>query len=205
MSISGHFFTAVGDESETKIRSRQVGGGNIEGVNLRALSMNRDFRGCFTEVFQEYWQVGMKPVQWSLVHSQAEVLRGVHLHRRHDEYILPVVGKLTVGLRDLRPWSSTRNQWAMYELLGSDLACLTFPIGILHGWYFHEATIHLQAVSEAYVDYGKDDNWGCHWSDPALEIPWPCADPILAQRATDFPTMAGLEAALGEWSAPADR
>jgi dTDP-4-dehydrorhamnose 3,5-epimerase len=92
----------------------------------------------------------------------------------------------------------------MYELHGADMACLSFPIGLLHGWYFHEATIHLQAVSESYIDYGTTDNWGCHWSDPALEIPWPFTDPILAMRASDFPTLRGLEEALGEWGPPAD-
>ncbi len=183
-------------------RSRLVAGGAIEGVEFRPLKMNRDKRGCFTEVFQEYWGTCIKPVQWSLVHSAANVFRGVHLHRRHDEYFAPVSGRVTVGLRDLRPWSSTRNAWAMYELNGDDLACLTFPIGILHGWYFHESTTHLQSVSESYLDYGKDDNWGCHWSDPAIEIPWPCEDPILAPRAQDFPTLGQLVEALGDWSPP---
>ena len=91
----------------------------------------------------------------------------------------------------------------MYELSGSELACVTFPLGVLHGWYFHEDSIHLQAVSEAYIDYGKDDNWGCHWSDPALEIPWPIAEePVVTTRAGDFPTMKALVEALGEWGPP---
>jgi dTDP-4-dehydrorhamnose 3,5-epimerase len=112
-------------------------------------------------------------------------------------------GRATVGLRDLRPWSPTRGAWAMFDLSGAELACVTFPLGVLHGWYFHDETIHLQAVSEAYVDYGKDDNWGCLWSDPALEIPWPfTAEPIITTRAGDFPTMQALVEALGEWGPP---
>ena len=32
------------------------------------------------------------------------------------------------------------------------------PAGTLHGWLFHEPTIHLQAVSEPYELYAADDN-----------------------------------------------
>jgi len=46
--------------------------------------------------------------------------------------------------------------------------------------------MHLQAVSESYLDYGHDDNIGVHWSDPALQIPWGISDPELAERAAGF-------------------
>lgn len=183
--------------------SRLLAGGPIDGVELRVLDMHGDSRGSFTEVFQEHWNTCIRPVQWSVVHSHARVFRGVHLHRRHDEYFAVIQGWAAVGLRDVRPWSPTRGAWALYELVGSDLACVTFPLGVLHGWYFPEATIHLQAVSEAYRDYGGDDNWGCVWSDPALEIPWPIVgEPIVTQRVRDFPTMGTLLEALGDWGPP---
>lgn len=181
-------------------RSRVVAGSAIDGVALRRLNMHPDHRGCFTEVFQRSWNTCITPAQWSVVHSHAGVFRGVHLHRRHAEYFSVLQGRASVGLRDIRPWSPTRDCWVMYELSGADLACITFPLGILHGWYFHEDTLHLQAVSEVYVDYGKDDNWGCVWSDPALQIPWPItSEPIVTYRAGDFPSMRTLIDALGEW------
>jgi dTDP-4-dehydrorhamnose 3,5-epimerase len=180
--------------------SRLVAGSTIDGVALRRLTMHHDHRGCFTEVFQRSWGTCITPVQWSVVQSRARVFRGVHLHRRHDEYFSVLQGRATVGLRDIRPWSPTRDRWVMYELSGADLACVTFPLGVLHGWYFHEDTLHLQAVSEAYIDYGKDDNWGCVWSDPALEIPWPITEePIVTPRAGDFPSLRTLLDALGDW------
>lgn len=183
--------------------SRLVAGSAIDGVEFRPLTMHADHRGRFTEVFQQSWGTCITPVQWSVVQSEARVFRGVHLHRRHDEYFSVLRGRATVGLRDIRPWSATRGRWAMYECSGDDLACLTFPLGILHGWYFHEASLHLQAVSEAYVDYGTDDNWGCVWSDPALEIPWPISsEPIVTRRAGDFPTLQALLDALGDWPKP---
>ena len=183
--------------------SRQVAGAFIAGVDFRPFDMRQDHRGTFTEVFQTHWHTCVTPVQWSVVHSHQHVFRGVHLHRRHDEYFSVVRGRATVGLRDVRPWSATRGTSAMYELSGDDLACVTFPLGVLHGWYFHEDSLHLQAASEAYVDYCQDDNWGCVWSDPALEIPWPIAgDPIVTKRAGDFPRLSALLEALGEWTPP---
>jgi dTDP-4-dehydrorhamnose 3,5-epimerase len=182
--------------------SRFMAGGVIADVALQRLKMNVDLRGCFTEVFQEAWNTCIKPVQWSVVHSHSGVFRGMHLHRRHDEYISVLAGRVSVGLRDLRPWSRTRDMWALYDIRGDDLACLTFPAGVLHGWYAQQPTMHLQAVSESYRDYGTTDNWGCHWSDPALEIPWPFTDPIVSVRASDFSTVRELTGALGPWPAP---
>ena len=180
--------------------SRLVAGHQIEGVELRLLDMRRDQRGSFTEVFQADWQSGIAPVQWSVVHSRAGVFRGMHLHRRHDEYFAVVSGRASVGLRDIRPRSATLEAWSLYELSDTELACLIFPSGLLHGWYFHEASIHLQAVSEPYSDYAGDDNWGCRWSDPALEIPWPFTDePIVTERAQTFPSLDELVVLLGTW------
>lgn len=190
-------------EPLTDTGSRLVAGREIDGVAFRHLEMRRDHRGIFTEVFQTYWGTCLEPVQWSVVHSHARVFRGMHLHRRHAEYFSALRGRATVGLRDIRPWSPTRGMSAMYELSGDHLACLTFPLGVLHGWYFHEDTMHLQAVSEAYVDYGQDDNWGCVWSDPALEISWPITgEPIITKRAGDFPTLNALLESLGDWTPP---
>lgn len=185
-----------------KSGSKLAAGTVIDGVEFRPLKMNFDARGCFTEVFQDYWQTCIKPVQWSVVQSKPNVFRGLHLHRDHDEYISVMSGRASVGLRDVRPWSPTNGAWSLYELHGADLACITFPPGLLHGWYFHEATVHLQAVSEAYADYGDSDNWGCHWTDPDLEIPWPFTDPILARRASDFPSLKDTIAAMGDWGPP---
>jgi dTDP-4-dehydrorhamnose 3,5-epimerase len=100
-----------------------------------------------------------------------------------------VSGHASVGLRDARPDSPTFGVWSLFELRGSSPAALTFPQGILHGWYFHEPTFHLQAVSEAYVDYHPDDNIGVRWDDPDLEIPWPDRDPVVSERAAGFGTL----------------
>jgi len=74
------------------------------------------------------------------------------------------------------------------------MVCLSFPRGLLHGWYFSRDSLHIQAVSESYADYNKDDNWGCYWADPDVGIPWPMLSDrvILADRARKFPRLKTL-------------
>ena len=180
------------------------GGVLLSGVELTALEVHRDARGSFSEVFREDWGLCIDPSQWSLVRSEPGTLRGMHLHRRHDEYFLVLEGRASVGLKDLRPNSPTVLEWALYEFAAHTPAGLSFPRGILHGWYFHEPSIHLQAVSETYGEYGHDDNLGCHWSDPDLGIPWPTRPTLVAPRADRFPTLAKLMEQTRQLSAPGE-
>jgi dTDP-4-dehydrorhamnose 3,5-epimerase len=175
--------------------SNQISGHVLHEVRLVHLKENRDVRGSFTEIFQDSWQSPIKPVQWSMVRSEARVLRGMHYHNRHDEYFCLIEGHCLVGLRDLRPNSPTQHQSALYEFVGSDPVALIFPRGFIHGWYFHTPSIHIQSVSEAYTDYGADDNWRCNWDDPELDIPWGIDNPILTNQASDAPSLRTL---LGE-------
>ena len=55
-------------------------------------------------------------MQWNAVWSEAGVLRGVHVHIRHDDYLTVPVGRASVGLRDLRRGSPTEGLSALVEL-----------------------------------------------------------------------------------------
>ncbi|MGD8809663.1 MAG: dTDP-4-dehydrorhamnose 3,5-epimerase family protein [Gammaproteobacteria bacterium] len=176
----------------TSFADKTDAGTAIDGLQHRPLAVHRDHRGSFAEVFCDHWALPIQPVQWSVVASAARSLRGMHLHRRHDEYISVLKGRGCVGLYDFRPDSPTYGNATLIELDGATPTCLSFPRGIIHGWYFHEESLHLQAVSESYSDYGPDDNHGCHWSYPALGIDWPDPDPLLSERAAGFPTLAAL-------------
>lgn len=172
--------------------SQLTAGVLLEGVELRRLNEIPDQRGSFTETFVRQWGVGISPAQWSLVRSESRVLRGLHIHQRHDEYFCLIQGHCLAGLYDARQDSPTAGQYALYELFGTHLQALIFPAGRLHGWYFYAPSTHLQAVSESYCDYADDDNLGCRWNDPTLRIPWGISDPILSERAAHFPSLAEL-------------
>ena len=182
----------LGDSNSWSSRSLRAGK-LPKGVRGRVLVPNADARGSFTEFFCDSWQTGFDPVQWSVVKSSAGVLRGMHLHRRHDEFFLLVSGRCCVGLRDLRPGSITETVYCLLEFSEVEYVFVTFPRGILHGWYFFEDSVHIQGISnEEYSRYHIDDNLGCHWSDPALEIPWPEIPTIVSERADQFPHLATL-------------
>jgi len=176
-----------------ELLSRHLKAGKaLKGVVLRALNRNIDSRGEFTEIFCGSWSDSIEAMQWSLVSSKAGVLRGMHLHQRHDEYLLCTAGRICIGLRDLRPGSTTKNTSCLLEVAGEDAVSITIPRGILHGWYFHENSVHIQSVSEEHSSYHPDDNIGCRWDDPALEIPWPESSVVLSDRASDFPDLETL-------------
>jgi dTDP-4-dehydrorhamnose 3,5-epimerase len=160
-----------------------------DGVALRPLTMNRDSRGSFTEVFREEWDTGLSPVQWNAVSSAAGTLRGVHVHIRHDDYLLVLKGRASVGLRDLRRDSPTHGMSVVAELSEDPLTAIVIPHGIAHGFYFHEPSLHLYAVSDYWA---VDDELACHWSDPALEISWPAEPRLVSARDAIAPPLRQL-------------
>lgn len=159
------------------------------GVRLRRMDPRPDDRGTLTEVYRHEWDTEVDPLQWNLVDNEAEVLRGVHVHVRHHDYLMVVAGLATIALRDLRRHSPTFGRVSMVPMSGADRAALTIPPGVAHGFYFPVAGIHLYAV-DAYWD--PDDELGCHWLDPALEIDWPNRAARVSRRDEHAPGLAEL-------------
>jgi dTDP-4-dehydrorhamnose 3,5-epimerase len=159
------------------------------GVTIRPLAMNRDERGSFTEVFRREWDVSVSPVQWNAVHSQTGTLRGVHVHIKHDDYLIVLSGKATVGLRDLRAGSGTEGLSALVEMDGDEPFALVIPHGVAHGFLFHAPSLHLYAVSEYW---NVADELACHWADPDLELDWPAQPTLVSERDATAPSLAEL-------------
>lgn len=180
-------------ESKTpRSATRAVRGTPLDGLQVRRLASATDARGAFTEIYSADWNLCIAPEQWSLVRSAAGVLRGMHLHRRHDEYFFLLSGRAWVGLYDIRPGSPTEGRSCLVELSADDPTTVSFPRGIVHGWCFPVPSVHVQATSETYGVYATDDNLGCHWSDPALGISWPMQPTEVSPRADSFPSVQTL-------------
>jgi dTDP-4-dehydrorhamnose 3,5-epimerase len=163
------------------------------GTLLRPLEAHEDERGAFMELFRAEWATGVAPIQWNAVRSEAGVLRGTHVHIRHDDYLTVPFGRASVGLRDLRRGSPTEGLSALVELSAESPAALAIPHGVLHGFYFHEPSLHVYAVSE-YWD--PADELGCHWADPELEIPWPASSARVSERDEQAQPLRALLAEL---------
>jgi len=144
------------------------------GVLARDLQTHPDDRGTFTEIFREEWGTGVRPIQWNCVSSLAGTLRGVHVHARHDDYLIVLRGLASIALRDLRQDSPTCRRTVVVDLDGERLRAITIPTGVAHGFYFRRNSAHVYTVSH-YWDTA--DEMGCRWDDPALELPWRIPEP----------------------------
>lgn len=146
------------------------------------LSTRRDERGELTEIFREDWPDVPAPVQWNFVRTEANVLRGVHVHVTHVDCLVALHGRMQVGINDLRAGSIGHNQGGIVELSGDNPSVLMIPPGVAHGFYFAGPASFVYGVSH-YWD-PVNDEFGCRWDDPALRIPWPadCVAPQLSTR-----------------------
>jgi dTDP-4-dehydrorhamnose 3,5-epimerase len=163
------------------------------GVSLTGLNVHRDERGWLTELFRNNWEAAPDACQWNASLSEPNVLRGVHVHHRHHDYLVVLQGRLSIGLYDARPQSPTFRAGQLVELAGEQPTAITIPPGVLHGFYAHQTTLYTYAV-DSYYD--PDDEIGCHWTDPGLGIAWPCRHPMLSERDDAAGPLAVLEARL---------
>ncbi|HET6618606.1 MAG TPA: dTDP-4-dehydrorhamnose 3,5-epimerase family protein [Dongiaceae bacterium] len=162
------------------------------GVACRPLKTYPDERGDFTEFFRNEWQGSPLPVQWNISRSRPNVLRGVHVHARHWDYLCVVEGTMTIGLRDMRSDALAARQSATLQLNGDVLEVLAIPPGVAHGFY---SISHSTYVIGASSYYDPTDHRRCRWDCPELDIRWPCAEPELSPADRDAPAYSELAAA----------
>lgn len=174
---------------------------DLDGVQIVPLGAHPDERGQFVEVFRDEWPLDLRPVQWNAVRSRAGVMRGVHVHPTHHDYLTVLAGTLVLGLHDLRPESPTAGRSAMLTIDAAAPVAAVIPPGVCHGFWFPEPSVHLYGVDRYW---NLADELGCRYDDPALGLAWPVdTAPLLSERdlvAPDYATMradylAGVEAA----------
>jgi dTDP-4-dehydrorhamnose 3,5-epimerase len=161
---------------------------------LRRLTPHPDGRGTFVEMFRSEWVLGPEPVQWNMVRSAENVLRGVHLHTSHSDYITMAAGEMLLGLHDLRPNSPTLGLSTIVRLSADDPHLAVVPVGVAHGFYFPAPACHVYAVSRAF---DGSDEFSCRWDDPMLGLAWPCTAPILSPRDSRAGSVCAMMAEAG--------
>jgi len=159
------------------------------GVRIAPLSAHDDERGVFTELYREEWGFGPRPLQWNVAHSVANVLRGVHTHDDHYDYLVLVAGAMVLGLRDSRVGSTTFGRVVMMRLEGGDPHLVMIPPGVSHGFYFSAPSTHVYGVSAYFV---RPEQAICRWDDPDLGFDWPCAAPMLSPKDAEAGTYADM-------------
>lgn len=169
----------------------------IEGVRLVDVDIHADARGAFAEVFRHEWFPGASPmVQANLSHSNANVVRGMHVHRRQADVWIPVDGQASVGLFDLRPHSATHGEsWTGALVSGEGARAVYIPAGVAHGFC---AVVPFTLLYLVDRGYDGTDELGFRFDDPELSFAWPVDDPIVSDRDREAPSAADLRRGL-EW------
>ncbi len=66
---------------------------SISGVSILSLETHRDTRGSLTEIYRQSW-CDTQHVQWNHVNNEANILRGVHVHPLHKDFLIVLFGEL---------------------------------------------------------------------------------------------------------------
>ena len=149
------------------------------GVELRKLAVHSDARGTLFEAYRHSRNKDEFTVQWVVVHGVANALRGVHVHRVHQDRIIPIVGRTLIGIQDLRSGTTDVGVAALLRLDAAEPHELIVPPGVAHGFYSEKPSSLLLGTS---TEYDSRDDLGCAWNDPELRLPWDVRDPILSDR-----------------------
>lgn len=157
-----------------------------DGVEVLELRGHADERGTFTELFRSEWELGVELVQWSAVRSEAGVLRGVHVHPVHHDYLTVAWGRAAIGVSDLRAGSPTPGAAAVVTLAADRPAAIRIPAGVAHGFLFLEPSLHVYAVTHSW---DPADELLCRWDDPSLGIDWPGEPLHLSERDAGAPSL----------------
>lgn len=146
----------------------------------------RDDRGFFLESFNtERFAAHGLPASFAQDNhsrSQGRVLRGLHyqLRRPQGKLVGAVRGRIFDVAVDIRVGSPTFGRWTGMMLDGESPSYLWIPPGFAHGFCACSDTVDV--VYKCTDVYVPDDEHGVLWSDPAIGIEWPVADPILSPK-----------------------
>ncbi|MEN8209483.1 MAG: dTDP-4-dehydrorhamnose 3,5-epimerase family protein [Candidatus Fermentibacteria bacterium] len=153
----------------------------IEGVRLYGLTEYPDKRGSFLELFRKEWipEVFGDRVQVNCSRSDAGVIRGLHYHERQWDFWIPLSGRMTAGLADLRKDSSTYGKSLSLVLNTEKPAGLLIPPGVAHGFAAVTDIVLVYVVSN-YFD--NTDEHGIAWNDPIISIKWGIENPVVSER-----------------------
>lgn len=157
----------------------------LDGVGIIPIKMNIDNRGLLAEVYRKEWNIGCETLQWNAFYSCKNAFRGMRVHSLRIDYVMLIRGSMSLYLHDIRQDSKTKNISTTVHLNENFFQGILIPPGIVHGFYFHQDSTHLIGVSH-YHD--PEDEMGCRWNSPELELDLPTIDPILAERDAIAPS-----------------
>ncbi len=168
---------------------------DIEGLTAIRLTRFADERGTFARLFcrDSFAGHGLVHsfVQASLsVTQHAGTLRGLHFQRPpHEEVklIRCVRGAIFDVVADLRPASPTYLRWQGFELSPESDIALYIPKGCAHG--FQTLCDDCEVLYQMSTPYAPGYADGVRYDDPMLNIGWPRAVAMIADKDLAWPAI----------------
>jgi dTDP-4-dehydrorhamnose 3,5-epimerase len=165
----------------------EIGHTFIEGLLVLRPKVFRDTRGYFFESYNEalLQKAGhsLHFVQDNQSLSQKGVLRGLHFQNpphAQGKLVRVITGRVLDVAVDIRKGSPTYGQHFAIELSGENCTQLYIPPGFAHGFLTLEDHTIFTYKCTAYYHKAAED---CiSWNDPALNINWNIADPVVSEK-----------------------
>jgi dTDP-4-dehydrorhamnose 3,5-epimerase len=158
-----------------------------------------DARGYFVETFQaqRYADAGIPGpfVQDNLSRSSRGVLRGLHLQNptQQGKLVSVLEGEVYDVAVDVRVGSPTFGHHVGRVLSAERSNQLWVPAGFAHGFQvMSETALFAYKCTDLYAPAHEV---GVLFSDPALGIVWPVADPVLSDRDRTHDVLAKIDPA----------
>jgi dTDP-4-dehydrorhamnose 3,5-epimerase len=172
----------------------QVESRPLEDVAVIVPELYQDTRGFFMETYRadQFCDLGL-PVNFAQDnHSRSVkgVVRGLHFQWE------PPMGKLMrvpLGTAflvavDIRRGSPTLGRWVGVECSAENRRQVWAPAGFARGFCVLSDMAEIQYKCTGM--YNSQAESGILWSDPAIGVQWPVADPILSEKDTKARTLA---------------
>lgn len=169
----------------------------IDGAFVVELERLEDERGFFARAFcqREFEARGLNPglaqCNVSFNHRRG-TLRGLHFQAiPHEEAKLVrcTQGAVWDVIVDLRRACTSFKRWHAVELSARNRRALYVPEGVAHGFQTLADDAELLYLMSEF--YHPESARGIAWNDPAFEIPWPIAEPIISERDRALPRFEG--------------
>lgn len=170
----------------------------IQGLVIIEPDVFGDHRGYFKETYNEaaFKALGldMHFMQDNLSYSRRGILRGLHFQRdpfAQGKLVSVVEGEVLDVAVDIRKGSPTYGQHVSVVLSGENHRMFYVPPGFAHGFQVVSETCYFSYKCTNIYD--RPSEGGLMWSDPALGVKWPVADPIISEKDRDYPSFEVFE------------
>ena len=168
----------------------------INGVFIVDPDIHGDERGFFVETYRREWfPQGREMVQGNRGDRQAGAIVGLHYHLHQADYWYVPYGPARVVLHDLRSGSPTdgATQWLDLGRQNDGTHShrgVFIPPGVAHG-FAALTDMTITYLVDSY--YNPTDELGVAWDDPAIDVDWGVAEPILSNRDQSNPRRSEIK------------